>query len=163
MRVCWLSLALPSLSTAVRVEAESMADKEEFKKYQKIMAMKRTRKTERNKGKDRLLPEKLTIQRLAPQVKGSSQKYARMGLLKRVDVLEDDMCAPQTIDVVRRACIAGFNMNGFDCDILETEGGPSIETLNEIKNFNGTIFVRFIHKQYSVDDVLGGSDEEDEK
>ncbi|CAB3984462.1 transient receptor potential cation channel subfamily M member 6-like [Paramuricea clavata] len=140
-----------------------MADEEEFKKYQKIMATKRTRKTERNKGKDRLLPEKLTIQRLAPQVKGSSQKYARMGPLKRVDVLEDDMCAPQTIDVVRRACIAGFNMKGFDCDILETERGPSIETLNEIKNFNGTIFVRFIHKQYSVDDVLGGSDEEDEK
>ena len=63
--------------------------------------------------KDRLLPEKLTIQRLTPQVKGSSQKYARMGPLKRVDVLEDDMCAPQTIDVVKRACIAGFNMIGF--------------------------------------------------
>ena len=61
--------------------------------------------------------------------------------LKRIDVLEDDMCAPQTIDLVRRACIAGFNMNGFDCDILETELGPSIETLNEINNFNGTIFV----------------------
>jgi hypothetical protein len=46
--------------------------------------------------------------------------YARMVPLKRVDVLEDDMCAPPTIDVVRRACIAGFNMKGFDCDILET-------------------------------------------
>jgi hypothetical protein len=50
MRVCWLSLALLSFSTAVRVEAETMADEEEFKKYQKIMATKRTRKTERNKG-----------------------------------------------------------------------------------------------------------------
>ena len=49
-------------------------DKEEFKKYQKIMAVKRTRKAEKNKpgkGKDRLLPEKLTIQRLSAQVKGS--------------------------------------------------------------------------------------------
>ena len=64
---------------------------------------------------------------------------------------------------MKRACIVGFNMKGFDCDILETERGPSIESLNEIKNFNGTIFVRFIHKQYSVDDVLGDSDEEDEK
>ena len=63
----------------------------------------------------------------------------------------------------KRACIVDFNMKGFDCDILETERGPSIESLNEIKNFNGTIFVRFIHKQYSVDDVLGDSDEEDEK
>ena len=43
------------------------------------MAAKRTRITERNKpgkGKDRLVPEKLTIQRLSAQVKASSQKYA---------------------------------------------------------------------------------------
>ena len=133
-------------------------DKEEFKKYQKIMAVKRTRKAEKNKpgkGKDRLLPEKLTIQRLSAQVKGSSQKYSRMGPLKRVDVLNEDMCAPPTIDVVKRACTASFNMKGFDCDILETEQGLSIESLNEIKKFNGTIFVRFIHKQYTVEDDLG--------
>jgi hypothetical protein len=52
-----------------------MADEDEFKKNQKIMAAKRTRKTERNKpgkGKDRLVPEKLAIQRLSVQVKGSS-------------------------------------------------------------------------------------------
>ena len=53
-----------------------------------------------------------------------------MGPLKRVDVLDEDMCAPPTIDVVKRACIAGFNMKGFDCDILETERGPSIKSLN---------------------------------
>jgi hypothetical protein len=143
-----------------------MADEDEFKKYQKIMAAKRTRKTDKNKlgkGKDRLLPEKLTIQRLSAQVKGPSQKYARMGPLKRVDVLEEDMCAPATIDVVRRTHIAGFNMKDFDCDILETERGPSIENLNEIKNLNGTIFVRFIHKQYTVDEAFGDSDENDEK
>ncbi|CAB4030489.1 Hypothetical predicted protein, partial [Paramuricea clavata] len=53
-----------------------MANEDEFKKNQKFMAAKRTRKTERNKlgkGKDRLVPEKLTIQRLLAQVKGSSQ------------------------------------------------------------------------------------------
>ena len=55
--------------------------------------------------------------------------------------LEDDMCAPPTIDVVRRACIADFNMKRFDCDIQETERGPPIENLNEVKNFNGTFFV----------------------
>ena len=82
-----------------------------------------------------------------------------MGPLKRVDVLDEDMCAPPTIDVVKRA---GFNMKGFDCDILETERGPSIESLNEIKNFNGTIFVRFIHKHYTVEDSLGDSDDENE-
>jgi hypothetical protein len=64
--------------------------------------------------------------------------------------LEGDMRAPPTIDVVRRACIAGFNMKGFDCNILETERGPPIENLNELKNLNGTFFVRFIHKQYTV-------------
>lgn len=50
------------------------------------MAFKRQRKTERSKvdkKKDRLLPARLTIQRLAAQVKGSSQKYARVGPLKR--------------------------------------------------------------------------------
>ena len=64
-----------------------------------------------------------------------------MGPLKRVDDLEGDMRAPPTIDVVRRACIAGFNMKGFDCDILETERGQSIENLNEVKNVNSTFFV----------------------
>ena len=51
-----------------------------------------------------------------------------MGPLKRVDVLEEDMCGPPiaTLDVVKRACIVGLNMKGFDCDILETERGPSI-------------------------------------
>jgi hypothetical protein len=35
-------------------QTESMADEDEFKKNQKIMAAKRTRKTERNKlGKDK--------------------------------------------------------------------------------------------------------------
>lgn len=146
-----------------------MADEDEFKKYQKMMAVKRTRKTEKNrpsKGKDRLLPEKLTIQRLSAQVKGSSQKYARMGPLKRVDVLEDDLCVPPNIDVVKRACIAGFNMKGFDCDLLETERGPSIESLNEIKNLNGTIFVRFTHKvckEYSADEFVCDSDDEEDK
>ena len=60
------------------------------------MAAKRTRKTDKNKlgkSKDLLLPKKLTIQRLSAQVKGSSQKYARMGPLERMDVLEEDMCA----------------------------------------------------------------------
>jgi hypothetical protein len=63
-----------------------MADEDEFKKNQKIMAAKRTRKTERNKpgkGKDRLVPEKLAIQRLSAQVKGSSKKYARIGAFKK--------------------------------------------------------------------------------
>ena len=50
-----------------------MADEEsQFKKYQAQMALKRQRKTERNKAdkkKNRLLPARLTIQRLASQVK----------------------------------------------------------------------------------------------
>ena len=57
-------------------------DRSEFKKYEAQMALKRQRKTEKtrvNKNKDRLLPSRLTIQRLSAQVKGSSQKYARMG------------------------------------------------------------------------------------
>ena len=52
-------------------------------------------------------------------------------------------------DVVRRACIVGFNMKGFDCNLLE--------------NLNGTIFVRFIHKQCTIDDLNGDSDDEDWK
>ena len=67
-------------------QTESMADEDEFKRHQKIMAAKRAERNKPGKGKDRLVPEKLTIQRLSAQVKGSSQKYARMGPLKRVDV-----------------------------------------------------------------------------
>ena len=53
------------------------------------MALKRQRKTKRNKfdkKKDRLLPARLTIQRLAAHVKGLSQKYARVGPLKRTEI-----------------------------------------------------------------------------
>jgi hypothetical protein len=126
-----------------------------FKKYEATMAEKRKRKNEKNKsnkGKERLLPPKLTIQRLSAQVKGSSQKYARMGPLKRVDVLEDDLYKEASIDVIRRACVAGFNVPGMTCDILETERGPSIESLDEIKNLNGTLFVRFINQTFTDSD-----------
>ena len=87
---------------------QKMADT--FKKYETMMAQKRQRKAEKsksNKGKERLLPPKLTIQRLSAQVKGSSQKYARMRPLKRVDVLGDDLYKEASIDVIRRACVSG--------------------------------------------------------
>ena len=104
-------------------------DRSEFKKYEAQMALKRQRKTEKtrvNKNKDRLLPSRLTIQRLSAQVKGSSQKYARMGPLRRVDIPEEDLSKAPSIDVVRHACITGFKMDGFHCDILESERGPSL-------------------------------------
>ena len=41
------------------------------------------------------------------------------------------------------------------CDILESERGPSIESLDEIKNLNGTIYVRFIQ-------TLSDSDNDDQ-
>ena len=139
-----------------------MADEEsQFKKYQAQMALKRQGKTERNKAdkkKDRLLPARLTIQRLASQVKGSSQKYARMGPLKRIEIPEDDLSKPASIDIVRRACISGFKMDGFHCDLLETERGPSLKSLDEVKNLNGTIFVRFVYKVLELE----ASDESDD-
>ena len=121
------------------------------------MARKRQRKVEKNKscmGKERMLPTKLTIQRLSAQVKGSSQKYARMGPLKRVEISSgwsakkrvDDLCEAASIEIIRRACLAGFNLSGMSCDILESERGLSIESLEEIKNLNGTIFVRFVNQ-----------------
>ena len=61
-----------------------------FKKYEGMMAQKRQRNTEKQ-VKHRLLPPKLTIQRKSGQVKGSSQKYARMETPKQEDVLEDDL------------------------------------------------------------------------
>ena len=136
--------------------SKKMADT--FKKYEAMMAQKRQRKAEKSKsdkGKERLLPPKLTIQRLSAQVKGSSQKYARMGPLKRVDVLEDDLYKEASIDVIRRACVSGFNVPSMTCDILESERGPSIESLDEIKNLNSTIYVRFIQ-------TLSDSDNDDQ-
>ena len=133
-----------------------------------MVALKRQKKTEKSKltkGKGRLLPAKLSIQRLSAQVKGSSQKYARIGPLKRVDVLEDDLCQTPHIDMVRRACIAGFNIKGFNCDLLESERGPSIENIDEIKNLNGTIFVRFTQKlssEFSGFELIVSDDEASE-
>ena len=142
----------------------NIADEEsQFKKYQAQMALKRQRKTERNKvdkKKDRFLPARLTIQRQAAQVKGSSQKYARMGPLKRIEIPEEDLSKPASIDIVRCACITGFKMDGFHCDLLETERGPSLECLDEVKNLNGTIFVRFVYNSYKELD-LEASDESD--
>ena len=124
-----------------------------FKKYEAIMAQKRQRKTEKKQikqGQRKTFATK--IERLSAQVKGTSQKYARMGPLKRVDVLEDDLFKKASIDVIRRACVAGFNVSDMTCDILETERGPSIESLDEIKNLNGALFVRFINQTFTDSD-----------
>ena len=58
-------------------------------------------KTNKNREKqswqiDRLLPTRLTIQRLAAQGKGSSQKHARVGPLKRTEIPEDDLSKQPT-------------------------------------------------------------------
>ena len=57
----------------------------------------------------------------------------------------DDLCEAASIEVIRRACLAGFNLSGMSCDILESER-MKIESLEEIKNLNGTIFVRFVNQ-----------------
>ena len=74
-----------------------------------------------------------------------------MGPLKRVD----DLYKEASIDVICRACVSGFNVPSTTCDILESERGPSIESLDEIKNLNGTIYVRFIQ-------TLSDSDNDDQ-
>ena len=51
-------------------DANNMAEKEQFKKYAAAMAQKRQTKVERKKlakGKERILPTKLTIQRFASE------------------------------------------------------------------------------------------------
>ena len=78
-----------------------------------------------------------------------------MGPLKRVDVLEDNLYKEASIDVIHRACVSGFNVPSMTCDILESRRGPSIESLDEIKNLNGTIYVRFIQ-------TLSDSDNDDQ-
>ena len=86
-------LNFPAKLTNMADDASEAAS--EFKKYQAQMALKRQRKTEKNKvnkKKDRLLPARLTIQHLAAQVKGSLQKYARMGPLKRVYIQDKIKC-----------------------------------------------------------------------
>ena len=75
-----------------------------------------------------------------------------MGLLKRVDVSEHDLFKKASIYLIRRTCVAGFNVPDMTCDILETERGPFIESLDEIKNLNGTLFVRFINQAFTDSD-----------
>ena len=55
-----------------------------------------------------------------------------MGTLKQVDVLEDDLCKEASIDVIRRACVSGFNLSSMTCKSLEK--GPSID---QTENLNG--------------------------
>ena len=64
------------------------------------------------------------------------------------------MCEAASIDVIRLACVAGFNLPGMSCDILEAERGPSIENIDEIKKLNGTILVRFVNEMLTVRDHL---------
>lgn len=70
------------------------------------------------------------------------QKYAWIGPLKREAVLNEDLYKEAPTDSVRKACVSGFNVPDITCGILETETGPSVETLDEIKNLNGTIYAR---------------------
>jgi hypothetical protein len=75
-----------------------------------------------------------------------------MGPLKRVEILEDDLCKAASIEAIQRACIAGFDLTDMSCDILESERGPSIESVDDIKNLNGTIFVRFVNQTITLSD-----------
>lgn len=53
--------------------------------------------------------------------------------------MNEDLYKEAPTDSVRKACVSGFNVPDMTCGILETETGPSVETLDEIKNLNGTI------------------------
>ena len=85
-----------------------------------------------------------------------------MGPLRRVDIPEEDWSKAPSIDVVRHACITGFKMDGFHSDLLESERGPSLENLDEVKNLNGTIYVRFVFKITPTPAHSVVSDESDE-
>ena len=54
-----------------------------------------------------------------------------------MDVLEDDLHKEASIDVIRGAWVSGSNVSNTTCKSLELERGPSIESLDEIKNLNG--------------------------
>ena len=40
----------------------------------------------------------------------------------------------------------------MSCGILESERGPSIESVDDIKNLNGIIFVRFVNQTFTLFD-----------
>ena len=63
-----------------------------------------------------------------------------------MDVLEDNLYKEDSIDVIRTACVSGFNVPSMTCDILESERDLSIESLDEIKILNGTLYVKFINQ-----------------
>ena len=54
-----------------------------------------------------------------------------MGSPKRVDVLENDLYKKDSIDVIHRACVSGFNVSSMTCKSLELKRGPSIESSDD--------------------------------
>ena len=106
-----------------------------FKKYEAMMAQKR----QRNTGKQVKQRQRKTF---ATEITNSkvictSQRQLSK-TLKRVDVLEDDLYIEASIHVIFKASVSGFNVPSTTCDILR---GSSIESLDEIKTLNSTLYM----------------------
>eukprot|EP00112_Aurelia_sp_Birch-Aquarium-sp1_P008487 Seg1936.5 transcript_id=Seg1936.5/GoldUCD/mRNA.D3Y31 product="Eukaryotic elongation factor 2 kinase" protein_id=Seg1936.5/GoldUCD/D3Y31 len=80
--------------------------------------------------------------RLSSSVSGKAQKFSRIGAREFVPYGKADL----TIDGIKGACENHFKLilgNGFKCDILAGEQGPSCTTVSQIPNLK-LIHVRFL-------------------
>jgi len=119
-----------------------MSKKAAWKKFEASMKEKRTG----TRGKDILIKQRLTVQRVSDQVSGAAQKYTRIGAREFVPYEYEEL----SIEKVREACMLHYEtllemeIEFIECDVLAGEQGPSCSSFDELPNPDKVIYVRFI-------------------
>ena len=118
-----------------------MSKRKQWDEFKNKMSRKRMGKKE---GKDSI--EYLTVQRLSPSVEGKAQKYTRIGPLTMVPFPHED----KTMENIKQACKDHFDIDeGYQCDVLAGERGPSYTSVNQIKNWK-LIHIRFVENDTNL-------------
>jgi hypothetical protein len=118
-----------------------MSKRKQWDAFKNKMSRKRMGKKEE---KDDIVY--LTVQQLSPSVEGKAQKYTRIGPLTMVPFPHED----KTLENIKEACKDHFDIGeGFQCDILAGERGPSYTSVNQIKNWK-LIHIRFLENNINL-------------
>lgn len=110
-----------------------------FNSFKAKVAQKRASKDESVVGG---VVDYITVQRLASNVEGRYQKYARIGALNSVP-----LGAEPTLQNIKNACKRYFKCEDMDCDVVAGERGPSWTENSQLTNLSKTVHVRFIERE----------------
>lgn len=85
-----------------------------------------------------------SLQVLASEPTGTTQKYKRIGALQSIKLIDNE----ETIENVCKSCLMHFNYSNKVCDVLLGERGPTVRSFSQL-SIKKVIHCRFLQKQMS--------------